>query len=336
MILFSPVLQKLQKMKIKIEAIVNEIISGERFLIASHLNPDGDAIGSSLALALALEKMGKEVVVYNRDPLPYQFGFLSSSERIVNSLEDEAAFDATFVVDCSEPERVGEQFSQMVSTKKWINVDHHLTNEYFADISFIDKDACSTGYLVYQILKELPVELTKDIAENIYTTILVDTGSFRYSNANNDAFKVAGEMVALGVSPWDVANKIYENQPQARIELLTAVLNTLKVEDGGEIASVVVTRDMMEKSGTGPDATDGFVNYPRSIEGVEVAFLVREVGEDLYKISFRSKGNINVAQVSQSFGGGGHRNAAGCVIKGSLTDVRISTANAVAKVLDIQ
>lgn len=323
-------------MNTNIEPIIKEIVSGERFLVASHLNPDGDAIGSSLALALALEKMGKEVVVYNHDPLPYQFGFLCSSERIVNSLEGEGVFDAAFVVDCSELKRVDESFSQMVSTKKWINVDHHLTNECFADISYIEKEACSTGYLVYQIIKELPIEMTKDIAENIYTTILVDTGSFRYSNASNEAFKVAGEMVALGVSPWNVANNVYENQPQARIELLTDVLNTLKVEAGGEIASVVVTRGMMEKSGTDSDATDGFVNYPRSIEGIEVAFLIREIGEDIYKISFRSKGKINVAQVSQGFGGGGHRNAAGCVIKGSLEDVRLSTANAVAKVLNIQ
>ena len=213
-------------MKDKIEQIINEINSGKRFLVATHLNPDGDAIGSALALALALEKMGKEVIVYNRDPVPYQLRFLSSSGRIVHSLEGAGIFDVAFVVDCAELERVHKKFSQMVSAKMWINIDHHLTNESFADISFIDKNACSTGYLVYQIIKALPVELTKEMAENIYTTILVDTGSFRYSNTSNEAFKTAGEMIALGVSPWNVANNIYENQPQVRIELLTNVLNT--------------------------------------------------------------------------------------------------------------
>ena len=317
----------------KIEAIARRIKSGNRFLIATHINPDGDAIGSALALAIALEKMSKEVVVYDRDPVPYQFRFLPTADRVVNSLENIGTFDAAFVVDCSETDRVGQGFSDRVSTKSWINIDHHLTNENFADVTLIDKDACSTGYLVYELAKALPIEITKDMAVNIYTTIIVDTGSFRYSNSSNDAFRTAGEMVDLGVSPWDVAMHVYENQPQRRLELLTKVLNTLEVAQGGQVASVAVTKEMMKETGTGPDETDGFVNYPRSIEGVEVAFLVRQVGAEEYKISYRSKGKVNVAALCQTFGGGGHKNAAGCMMKGSMEDVRNRATNAVFEVL---
>jgi len=315
----------------KIAAVIE---GGSRFLVAAHINPDGDAIGSSLALALAMEKMGKDVVVYNRDAVPFQFAGMASAERVVGSLEGEAPFDAAFVLDCAELERVGTGFFDMVTTDTWVNIDHHLTNKTFADYSVIDSSACSTGYLVYQLLKLLDVEIDLDIAENIYTTILFDTGSFHYSNATSEAFSAAGDMVALGVSPWNVANRVYENQPQGRIQLLSHVLNTLKVEGDGKIASVMVTQEMMKETSTGPDATDGFVNYPRSIEGVEAAFLIRETGKDEYKVSYRSKGTVNVAEAAQTFGGGGHRNAAGCVINGDIAYVRSRAVDALKAVME--
>ncbi|MDH3976252.1 MAG: bifunctional oligoribonuclease/PAP phosphatase NrnA [Deltaproteobacteria bacterium] len=320
------------------DRLINEIVSAieadERILIASHLNPDGDAIGSSLALALALKKMNKDVFVYNRDGVPYQFEHLPGAEMVATSLDSEKPFDSAVVLDCSELERVGKDFSSMVATKKWINIDHHLTNEYFADITLIDKDACSTGYLVFNVLKALPVELDKAIADNIYTTIIVDTGSFRYSNATNEAFIAAGELVSLGVSPWEISNKVYENQPLGRMKLLSLVLDSLRVSENGKVASLVVTKEMMSATGTGHEETDGFVNYARSIEGVEVAFLVREITSSEYKISYRSKGLINVASVARSFGGGGHRNAAGCVMEGSLEEARKAAFYAAEKEVD--
>lgn len=303
-----------------IKEIVSAIEADESILIASHLNPDGDAIGSSLALALALRKMNKHVVVYNRDGVPYQFDHLPGAAMITTTLDQEKSFDSAIVVDCSELERVGNNFASMVTTKKWINIDHHLTNEYFADISLIDKNACSTGYLIYHVIKALPVEIDKEIADNIYTTIIVDTGSFRYSNATKEAFNAAGELVSLGVSPWDISNRVYENQPLGRVKLLSRVLETLKVSNSGKVASLVVTKEMMDSTGTSHAETDGFVNYARSVEGVEVAFLVREINENEYKISYRSKGLVNVASAARLFGGGGHRNAAGCLIKGSLDE----------------
>ena len=317
-----------------LDKIVSFIEKNKRFLVASHLNPDGDAIGSTLSLAMALIKMGKDVVAYNANGVPYQYKHLPGADLIVDNIADETAFDAVFVLDCSEPERVGPDFEKSISTKEWINIDHHLSNETFTDLSYVDTTACSAGYLIYNLIKRLPVEIDLDIAENIYTTIVTDTGSFRYSNSTIEAFAAASELVALGVSPWNVANKIYENQPIERVKLLGLVLDSLEHSEKGSVASVVVTKDMMAEAGIGHEATDGFVNYPRSIEGVEVAFLVRELGERKYKISYRSKGKVNVAAVAAEYGGGGHRNAAGCVMEGELSEVRRRAFLALEKEID--
>ena len=314
--------------------IVKFVEENNRFLVASHINPDGDAIGSSLALALALKKMGKDVVVYNKNGVPYQYKHLAGAALVIDDIISEKAFDAVFVLDCTEPERVGPEFADSVSTKKWINIDHHLTNETFTELSYIDTKACSAGFLVYNLIKQLHVEIDRDIAENIYTTIVTDTGSFRYSNATIEAFAAASELVELGASPWEVASKIYENQPIERIKLLGLVLETLEHSESGLVASVVVSKQMMDAAGIGHEATDGFVNYPRSIEGVEVAFLLREIGENRYKISYRSKGLVDVAAIAAEFGGGGHRNAAGCVMEGSLADVRKRAVLAVENGMD--
>ena len=167
----------------KLDEIVSFVEKNKRFLVASHLNPDGDAIGSTLSLAMALIKMGKDVVAYNPNGVPYQYKHLPGADLIVDNIADENAFDAVFVLDCSEPERVGPEFKKSISTKEWINIDHHLSNETFTDLSYIDTKACSAGYLIYNLIKRLPVEIDRDIAENIYTTIVTDTGSFRYSNS---------------------------------------------------------------------------------------------------------------------------------------------------------
>ncbi len=305
-----------------IDSIVKIIVSGDCFIVASHMNPDGDAIGSTLALSLAMEALGKKVIPYNIDGMPFQYKSLPMADKLQSVFDADLTYDAVFVLDCSELERIGSDVAGSVRCKKWINIDHHLTNKTFADLTLIDKSACSTGYLVYKLILSLPVEISKDIATNIYTTILADTGSFRYSNATVEAFTVAGELVSMGVSPWEVAAMLYENQPRARINLLTKSLNTLEIESGGKVASMMVDLDMLRDTGTSHDATDGFINYARSIEGVEVAVFFRQINADEYKVSFRSKGRVNVAEVAMEFGGGGHKNAAGCLIKGDIGEVR--------------
>ncbi len=317
------------------DAMIPEIVAtlhaGRRFLVASHMTPEGDTIGSQLALCLALQDMGKSVVAYNQDPIPRNIRFLPYAENIVSQVDPEATFDAAIVVDSADLSRVGPAFPSILPRcGTLINVDHHKTNTGFGNLRLNDPDASATGEVVYRLLKAIPVTITHEIAVNLYVTILTDTGSFHYTNSTPEAFRIAGEMVSLGVRPWSVAEKIYESNPAARLRLLARVLETLEVTSNGKIASIVVTRAGLEGHGCTADLTDGFINFPRSIEGVEVAVMFREEGPALYKVSFRSRGNIDVAAIAGDFGGGGHRNAAGCVVTGQLAEVKAKVYAAAA------
>ncbi len=304
-----------------INRIVQEIAANRSFLITTHENPDGDAVGSSLALACYLRQLGKDVTVYFYDSLPELYAFLPLAGTVVHSIPPRP-YDVCFVLDVGEFRRAGQEIATFQGVGKFINVDHHLHCENFGAINLIDSAACATGALIYRIIKAAGDEIDLDPALCIYTAIITDTGSFRYSNANPEAFAIAGEMVARGVNTWAVAEKLYESQPKKRLELLALALSTLVVAERGNCASIAVTLDMYEKTGAGPDLTDGFINYPRSIGGVEVALFFREVTPGLFKVGFRSKGKVNVAELAAAFGGGGHHNAAGCTVSGTLDLVK--------------
>ena len=312
--------------------IVAEITAHDSFLITTHEGPDGDAVGSALALGLYLRRLGKEVTVFLCDPVPDLYAFLPLADQVVHAIP-ERHFDVCFVLDVGEFRRAGEEMANCKRIGKFINIDHHLHCESFGAINLIDSEAAATGVLVYRIIKAAGHEVDYDAALCIYTAVITDTGSFRYSNANPEAFVVAGEMVAIGVNPWFIAEKLYESQPQKRLELLALALATLTVSGRGDVASITVTLDMYQQTGTNSELTDGFVNYPRSIRGVEVAVFFREINPGLYKIGFRSKGKVDVSALSAEFGGGGHHNAAGCMIAGSLTEVSDKVFSHLAKVL---
>ncbi|HXG30114.1 MAG TPA: bifunctional oligoribonuclease/PAP phosphatase NrnA [Thermodesulfobacteriota bacterium] len=313
-----------------LERIVQVIRKGKRFLVTSHENPDGDAIGSMLGLGLALESIGKEVAFYNRDGTPRVLGFLSDSDKIKSSLSSiEGRFDCTFIVDCTDTSRVGMEFQDFVDSGRCgtrVIIDHHQTNKPSADLYLLNPDASSTGMIVYSLLKALSLEITPDIAKSLYTTIVVDTGSFRYSNTNQETFRVAADLVELGADPWEISHAIYESEPLPRLRLLGLVLPTLEVSEDGRIAWVYVSRDMFRATGTTKEDTEGFVNFPRSIKGVEVAVLFREEEADKngsrWKVSLRSNGRVDVSLIAEGFGGGGHKRAAGCLLTGSLATVK--------------
>ena len=305
----------------KFEQVIEEIRKGKSFLVSSHINPEGDAVGSMLALALGLKELNKDVTAYLYDPVPKVFRFLPFADKVINKIHEDKIYDAVFAVDCGQRDRLGEDFNKIKNQGKLINIDHHTTNDCFGDINVI-ADACAAGEMVYDLLKEIPVTINRDIATNIYTSILTDTGSFRYSSTTPKAFRIAGEMVGLGVEPWDISQRVYESNPLNKLKLLASVLNTLEVTSDGKVASLIVTLDMLNKAATTKEIVDGFVNYARTIEGVEVGVLFRETKPDEYKISMRSKGRIDVAEVMQGFGGGGHMNAAGCNIKGSIKGIK--------------
>lgn len=301
---------------------INELIAASTsFLITSHESPDGDAVGSSLALANYLIEIGKDVTIHFSDPVPENYRFLPLADRVTTLLPDRD-YDICFVLDVGEFRRAGQQVGACRRIGAFINLDHHKTSENFGVINLIDVSAAATGLLVYRIIKAAGAEVSFAAALCIYVAVITDTGSFRYSNANQEAFAVAGEMIAAGVNAWDVASRLYESQPKGRLELLAKALTTLKFSDCGRFASLSVSLDMYAETGTDAELTDGFINYPRSVRGVEVAIFFRQLDSHSYKVGFRSKGAIDVSRLAEGFGGGGHHNAAGCVVQGDLESVR--------------
>jgi len=313
-----------------IEKITAEIRNNNSFIITTHEGPDGDAAGSSLALASFLRKTGKDVTVHCKDPFPSLYSFLPGANELQLHIPDRD-FDVAFVMDIGELKRAGKEFCSFGRIGKIINLDHHLTCENFGLYNLIDKDAAATAILVHRIIDSCGYEIDFETALCIYVGVMTDTGSFRYSNSNVEAFTVAGKMIGAGVNAWHVAEKIYENQPLKRLDLLCLALSTLETKANGLVASIEVTLDMYEKSGGDAELTDGFINYPRSVQGVEVAILFRQLEPERYKIGFRSKGKVNVAAFSEALGGGGHHNAAGCILDGSISDVKTFVYSIVEK-----
>jgi phosphoesterase RecJ-like protein len=305
-----------------LERIVEIIKSGHRFLVASHVRPDGDAIGSILALYHALSDMGKDVVVYNRDKTPEIYRFLPASEAIVHAIDSVDAFDAAILLDCSELARVGDEVEKIGAAGRIINIDHHVSNNGFSPLSLVDTKASSTGEIIYRLIEMLGVTVTKDIATTIYTAILTDTGAFRYSNTSSETLKLAARLVEAGADPRMVAENVYETKPLIQIKLMEKALNTLEIDLNGRIGSIVVTQEMLADLGAMPEHTEGFVDLVRSIEGVDVAVFYQEMSKNNFKASLRSKRDIDVEKVAREFDGGGHINASACRLEGDIDAVK--------------
>lgn len=310
---------------------VEAIQNGQTFLVLAHEGPDGDAMGSTLALVNALNEMGKEATAFNIDGVPDKFNFLSGAESVVTSIESGRTFDVIFVLDVGELRRA--QLDVRPMCKTLINVDHHPFSEDFGDIYYLDTTASATAAILYRVIKELGHPFSVEVATCLYTAILSDTGSFRYSSANGEAFAIASEMVDAGVDPWHVAGGLYESQEVERLQLLGLALTTIKVSPCGRCAAMYVTQQMLDQVGVGAEYSDSFVNYPRSIHGVEVALFFREITATSFKLGMRSKGTIDVGALARELGGGGHHNAAGAELTGCLDDVLQDTFKRIDQLL---
>lgn len=324
-------------MKMKVPPkLLNLIRDNRDFLIVTHVNPEGDAIGSSLALALGLKKMGKRVCVINNDPVPKTLRFLPFSE-LFKQEPPEREFDVLFLIDCNTIERTG---FKNLRARKTVIIDHHVLPPHIArsirygDLpgSYICTHASATGELIYKLLSALRVTIDKKISTNLYASIMVDTGGFRYSNTTPESLRIASKLVSAGAAPWGIAKELYENVPSGTMRLLALAFSTLEKKD--RIAWLTVTKSMFKKTHTTAEDTENFVDYPRKINGVEVAIFFREDSRRLYKVSLRSKGMVNVAKIAREFGGGGHPSAAGCKLKGSLEDVKERVFKAVGDAIE--
>lgn len=311
--------------------IPNELIdlirNNEHFCIAAHERPEGDAIGATVALGLGLRKAGKTVYLFNKDGTPEGLRFLPYSEDI-STVKPSRAFDALIIVDCNSLKRVGVDG---FNAKRVAVIDHHLSESGYGDIRWIDSHAVATGELIYKLFQALSIEIDKDIAVNLYTSIFTDTGGFKYSNTKPDTLRIASDLMETGINTWAIVRALYENVPFRRLKLLSLALQTLEKNDS--VAWLTVTTTMYGETGAKSEDTEEFVNYARSIQGVEVGVFFREVKQGLYKISLRSKETVNVAAIAETYGGGGHFNASGCTVEGSLEEVQAKILAAVQHAL---
>jgi|WetSurMetagenome_2_1015567.scaffolds.fasta_scaffold82289_3 bifunctional oligoribonuclease and PAP phosphatase NrnA len=303
------------------QKIKEAVDRGRRFLVATHIDPDGDAIGSAFALCFALRSLGKDAAVYMRDGIPYRYAFLPKPEPMIREIPKNG-YDTVLIVDCGDLARVGDGHETLNHLGYLINIDHHDTNDAFGQINIVDERASSSAELLYLILKALGVTFSYEIAISLYTAVLTDTGSFRYDSTTQRAFSICEEMTGFGVVPSRVAGEVYESHPKERYLLLCRVLGTLEFFSNDRIATAYVTRDMFATTGTNREHTEGFVEYIKEIRGIEVACVIRELDNGKFKVSMRSKGNVDVALTAQKFGGGGHQKAAGCTIEGDISDVK--------------
>jgi phosphoesterase RecJ-like protein len=316
--------------------LLNLIRKSKSFLIAGHINPEGDSIGSTLALALGLKKMGKkEVVVLSKDPVPEILRFLPSAKNIKQK-PPRREFDLLIIVDCNTLKRTG---FEALPARTAAVIDHHVLTARDSGSAFyksvaarlIDPRAAAAGVLVYKTLTGLKIPLDKNIATNLYTALLGDTGGFRYSNVNPESLKIASHLVEAGAVPWNIAKEVYENIPYKSMSLLGHSLATIKKKDG--IAWITTTKNMLIKTGTTAEDAEDFVDFPRKVKGVEVAVFLRQDSNRQVKISLRSKGKIDVQKIAKSFGGGGHAAAAGCMVKGTLKEVQARVFRVVRKAI---
>ncbi len=294
------------------------ILKNNSFFISSHISPDGDSIGSQLALALCLEKLKKNFYIYNQDPVPWRFENFPDIKWVKNSAPS-GDFDVIFFLDTANIRRLGTIIKDIELKDKFIvNIDHHISNELFGTVNIIKPDYSSTSEILYELLKPI-CEIDKDIAQLLYLGICTDTGSFKYPNTRANTFDVSSKLVKIGVDPSAIASRIWFEDRPNRVRLLGDVLRTLEIHNGYTI--MYVTRKMLHQNDSNEAETEEFCDYGLTIKGVKVSVLLKERDKGIIKVSLRSKKGTDVNQLAVYFGGGGHKNAAGFEVEGKIEDV---------------
>ena len=302
------------------QAVQEALLRHRRCLVSTHVSPEGDALGSALALAHALRGMGKEALVVNRDPIPRLLDFLPSDGLFRQVSRVDGDYDLLVVVDCGDLERTGLFDTQRPPLL--INIDHHVTNRQFGQINWVEPEASATAQMIAGLLAAMRAPMTMEIALCLYTALMTETGSFKYSNTTPRVFRLAAELAERGVQPAWVASQIYERNTLSRLKLLGALLERLEMNSDRTVAWVTIPAELFARTGTTAEDAEDFVNYPRSLAQTQVAVLIRDAEPGRVKVSFRASGDVDVAAVAAQFGGGGHRKAAGCTVAGTIETVR--------------
>ena len=305
-----------------IAAVKTAIKKNSKFLISSHINPEGDSIGSQIAMAILLKKLGKEAVILNESPTPHFLQFLPGAENILKEISVDLHFQAAIILDCPDLTRIGNISRYIEKDTVLINIDHHVSNINFGKYNWVDLGISSTGEMIFDLYEAFKAGIEYDEAVAMYVSIMTDTGSFRYTNTSSKTHKIAAKLIDIGIKPYEIYGKIYETSSIQDMNLLGEALRTLKVTPDGKVAWLWVTKEALKNTKASLEGTEGIINFARSIEGVDIAILFRETGtEDRIKVSFRSKGRVDVNKLASFFNGGGHVTASGCTVFGKMEEV---------------
>jgi len=305
-----------------IRTVKQAIKKFNKFLITSHINPEGDAIGSQVAMASLLKKLGKESAMLDDSPVPNLLQFMKGTEHILKEMPHDFNYQAVIILDSPDLARIGRVSEYIKKDPVIINIDHHISNVNFGKFNWVEPEFSSAGEMVYDLFRAFKVKIALDEAIVLYAAIMTDTGSFRYSNTSSKTHRIVAELIDIGVKPYEMHTKIYETSSIQDTNLLGESLQTMKLTDDGKIAWLWVTKEMLKKTKASLEGTEGIINFARSIGGVEIAILFRETGtEGRVKVSFRSKGEVDVNKLAAEFGGGGHPTASGCTVFGKIEDV---------------
>ncbi len=296
--------------------IVERLGAASRVLLVLHVRPDGDSIGSTLAMARALRVLGKAAEVVAPDPIPPNLAFVPGADRVVGAGATRGSFDTALFLDCASLDRIGGATADLERAGPILNVDHHSSNQRYGAVNYIEPHAAACGEVTYDLIRALGVALDPEIAMGLYVAIVTDTGSFRYQSVTARTHRIAAQLLGLGVRPAEVGRQVWDSRTLASVRLEAAALTTLVQE--GELAWMDVTPPMLAESGAAAYETEGLVNLPRSLEGVEVAVLFSDEGRGEVRVSLRSARRVDVSAIAVRLGGGGHARAAGCTLRMSL------------------
>ncbi len=301
-----------------------QVQKGSRIAVISHINPDGDSLGSLLGLSLALKKQGAAVTTFVNDDVPQKYRFLPQIDQVIRyDLNQRECFDICFVLDCGDEKRLGYSIDLLKKGRQIVNIDHHVSNAGFGDINILDPEASSTCEMIYRLItQEMEVDIDKAMAICLYTGIVTDTGNFRYDSTSPETHHIAGALLEKGVELKELTYHLHQNNTFGSMKLLGHLLAGLKTYFDGKVAVMEVTHDLLKAYQVQYDEVEGMINYARDIKGVEVAVILKELEAGEVKISLRSKTTFDVSRLAQTFGGGGHKKASGAVMAGTIQEVK--------------
>jgi bifunctional oligoribonuclease and PAP phosphatase NrnA len=307
----------------------------QHFAVLGHVRPDGDALGSQLALALSLQQLGKEVRVWNEDGMLEKYAFLPRAELLTKPPSTANDVDVAIALDTAIQNRLGTALAAVRSAKIWINIDHHLSNPGYGDLVIVDASVPATGEIIFRLIKSQGLPFNHDIAENLFAAISTDTGSFQYPKTSARTFEIAAELVrAGGLDVGQLSQQLYENYPRRRLELLRELLRTMRFTEGGRAATFSLGLKTAAELGVLPEDNEGLIDHLRAIRGVIVAVFFEELADGKVRVSMRSKSDaVDVCAICQKFGGGGHTAAAGARVRGTLAEVEEKVLEEIGDVL---